>query len=355
MSESLPAAVCEVLDYLMALQREGVRPPEARALLRPLRARHPELGIDLLAEEQSFDHSVHYDALLRRAGEGTVSLSYCPERAVPWPLRGVHRWSEAELVRVNGRALTVDAAMACLDFIWDEAPIIERLLDMCLIQEELEENPLDLTDGELQQAMDRFRSARKLFKAEDTLRWLERHGISEEKLEEYVAELAVVPKLRSRIAGARVEEYFLQHSAELDSAQVARFEVADEGQARDLAERIRGGSLDFFAAAGRVFFEAAERGVPLGARLFDRIERHQADPALRDQLFAAAPGELIGPVPARAGHALMRVLAILPARLDERTRAAIEDILFRAWLTERRQASRIEWCWGNAALTAAQT
>ena len=63
--------------------------------------------------------------------------------------------------------------MACLDFIWDEAPIIERLVNMCLIQEELEREPIDLTDAELQEAMNKFRSAKKLFKAEDTLRWLE--------------------------------------------------------------------------------------------------------------------------------------------------------------------------------------
>jgi putative peptide maturation system protein len=304
MSESHWSAVSEALDYLLTLQREGLRPPDARARLRLLRERHPELGIDLLSEEQAFDRSVHYDVLLRRAGEGTVSLSYCPERAVPWPLRGVHRWSESELVRVNGRVLAVDAAMACLDFIWDEASIIERLVNMCLIQEELEQNPVELTDGELQQAMDTFRSAKKLFTAEDTLRWLDRHGMSEEKLEQYVAEFAVVPKLRDRIVADRVEEYFVRHSAEFDVARVARLEVANESQARDLAEQIRTGAQDFFAAAERAFLEAAERGVTLKANLFAMIERREAEPALRDPLFAAVPGQLVGPILAERGHAL---------------------------------------------------
>ena len=208
MNESLSQATLDVLDYLSALQREGVQPGEARIRLQPLRGRYPDLGIDLLAEQEAFDGSVHYDALLRRAGEGTVSLSYCPERALPWPLRGVHRWTEGDLLRVDGRVLQVDAALACLDFIWDEAPLIERLVNMCLIQEELERHPIELTDAELQEAMDRFRAAKKLFKAEDTLRWLERHGMTQEKLERYVTENAMVPKLRDRIAGDRVGEYF---------------------------------------------------------------------------------------------------------------------------------------------------
>ena len=116
MNESLRKAVFDVLDYLLALQHEGVRPREARARLQSLRGRHPSHEIELLAEEEAFDQSVHYDALLRCAGEGTVSLSYCPERAVPWPLRGVHRWSEGDLVRVNANVLQVDAAIASISF-----------------------------------------------------------------------------------------------------------------------------------------------------------------------------------------------------------------------------------------------
>ena len=355
MNHSLRQAVFDVLDYLSAIQHEGVRPHEARARLRPLRGRHPGLEIDLLAEEEAFDQSVHYDALLRSVGEGTVSLSYCPKRAVPWPLRGSHRWSEGDLVRVNANVLQVDAAIACLDFIWDEEPTIERLVNMCIIQEELERQPIDLTDAELQNAMDQFRAAKKLFKTEDTLRWLERHGMSHEKLESYVTESAIVPKLRDRIAAGHVEEYFCQQPGDFDTARIARLEVADERQARELAGQIRAGAQNFFAAAERLFFEAAEGGAPPKASLFANIERRQAEPALRDQLFAAAPGQLVGPVPIENGHTLMSVLAIIPAQLDGRTHAVIKDILFQDWLAEHRQAARIEWCWGNASKTSNRT
>ena len=116
---------------------------------------------------------------------------------------------------------------------------------------------------------------------------------------------------------------------------------------------IRAGAQNFFAAAERLYFEAAERGIPPKANLFATVERRQADPALRDQLFAAAPGQLVGPVPGETGHALIRVLAIIPARLDGHTHAVIKDILFKDWLDARRQAAHIEWCWGNASTTSA--
>ncbi len=353
MNQAFRQALPDLLDYLFTLQQESVLPREARVRLQKLRAAHPDLQIDLLAEEVAFDRSVHYDALLRRPGEGTVSISYCPERAIPWPLRGVHRLSEGDLVRVNTNVLQVEAAVACLDFIWDDSAIIERLINMCLIQEEVEREPVDLSDAELQAAMDRFRSAKKLFRAEDTRRWLERHGMSHQSLERYVAETAIVPKLRDRVSAGRVDGYFHQHPGDFAKVKVAQLVLESESQARELAETLRTGHEDFASAAERLYFAAAERGAPPKTSLFAVLELRQVDPELREPLFSAAPGQLVGPVAGPMGHALMRVLSIVPGQLDEATRGTIKDILFKEWLAERRQAARIEWCWGNASDTSA--
>jgi putative peptide maturation system protein len=351
MNEFLRQSLVEVLHFLQGLQRDGTQPDEARARLQGVRKRLPGLKIDLLAEVEAYDQSVHYDALIGRAGEGTVSLSYCPERALPWPLRGVHRWSETDLVRVNGNVLHVDKAIACLDFIWDEAPIIDRLVNLCLIQEELDREPIELSDDDLRQAMKNFRKAKNLFKSEDTLLWLERHGMSVEKLERYVGDESIIAKLRGRIAGERVEEYFRAHATDFDAVSIARFEVAEECRAHELAERIRAGEQDFFSAAERCYLELAERGAPPASFTFEDIERRSASLELREVLFATSPGQLAGPVRTASGHALMRVMGRRPAGLDERTRAAIKEILFDEWLAERRRAARIEWCWGNASKT----
>jgi putative peptide maturation system protein len=348
-------AMPDALDYLFELQQQNRKPQEARARLQDLRGRHPELEIDLLSEEETFDHSVHYDALLRRAGEATVSVSYCPERAIPWPLRGVHRLNEGDLVRVNTTTVQVEAAVACIDFIWDDAPVIERLVNMSLIEEEVERQPVDLTDAEIQAAMDRFRSAKKLYRAEDTRAWLDRHGMSQEMLEKYVAETAVVPKLRDRIAADRVDEYFQRHPHDFDTARVACLELESESLARELAEKVRSGAEDFFGLAARLFSEAADRGAHPNPNLFAVLERRQVEPALRDILFAATPGQMIGPVARTTGYSLIQVLSIVPGQLDEHRRSVIKDILFKDWLAERRQAARIEWCWGNASATSNRT
>ena len=138
MKDTVEQTVIDTLDYLMTIVRD--REPGRRTAtsgLRPLQRKHSDVGMQLVWEEETYDHSIHYDALLNLPEEGTVSISYCDDRATPWPLRGVHRWSDADLVRVNNNVLTVDQAIACLDFIWDEARITDRLVNVCLIQEEL--------------------------------------------------------------------------------------------------------------------------------------------------------------------------------------------------------------------------
>ncbi len=37
----------------------------------------------------------------------------------------------------------------------------QRLVNLCVIQEELDREPIDLTNAELQEAMDHFRSAKE--------------------------------------------------------------------------------------------------------------------------------------------------------------------------------------------------
>ena len=70
---------------------------------------------------------------------------------------GVRRWNEGDLVRVNAKVLQMEAAI-CLDFIWDEATTMERLVNLSVIREELDRQPVNLTNAELQDAMDQFRA-----------------------------------------------------------------------------------------------------------------------------------------------------------------------------------------------------
>jgi putative peptide maturation system protein len=209
----------DVLDYLQGLCRDGATPGEALNRLGSLRRRWPELDLDLLWEETA--DARHYDVLVRQEG-GTFSLSFCPARAVPWPLRHAHHSREWEFARINGRSMEIGTVVACLDFLWDERRLTDRLIDSCLIQDEIERRGLTVSDTDLQTAMDAFRSKRGLFTAEAAERWLREHGLTREALEQRL-ELTLAPVLlREQMAQERGEDSFAEwldeqrHSASIE-------------------------------------------------------------------------------------------------------------------------------------------
>jgi len=350
MTETVQQTLVETLDYLMALVRDGTRPEQAKSGLRPLQMRYSDVGMQLIWEEEPYDRSIHYDALLNLPGQGTVSLSYCDDRVMPWPLRGVHRWSEADLVRVNNNVLTVDQAIACLDFIWEESDIADQLVNVCLIQEELEKNPVHVSDEELQAAMDGFRRARKLYKAADTFSWMERRGISQPQLEQLVGSQARVAKLCDRLVASRIQDYFDAHSSDFDTAYIARIVMSDETSAREASEKIRSGEMNVFDIAQSRFLAAGRSSRPT-VDLFRAVLRRDADAEIQEILFASAPGSILGPVRHEGEFAIIRVLSITQATKDEQTRNLIKKILFEEWLEDRRNAATIDWLWGNVSKT----
>jgi putative peptide maturation system protein len=340
MSCDLTPALTDTLECLRALRRERGRPDEARARVRRLARAHAPVAIDLVWEEEACDESVHYDALLHLEGVGTVSLSFCPAGALPWPLRGVQRLNDKDLLRVNRTLISVSEAVAMLDFIWGEAPILERLINLALIREELERNPVEVTDADVQSALDAFRRAHRLLTAADTHRWLEEHAMTHAGLEELLTYQASVARLRDQVSRGRIEVYFAAHRADFDMARIARLACQDAAVARRIVERVRGGGSDFYT-------EAEQTGQ--ADLRFAVVTRRGGPEELSAAVFGAAPGEVAGPIPTPEGHLVVRVLSVAPARLDENTRGAVRQALFDEWLAERRRAARVEWYWGSAA------
>jgi putative peptide maturation system protein len=357
----------DTLGYLRQLQADGATPAAALAGIATLSERHPDTPVDLVWLEEPYDRSVHYDALIHLPGEGTVSLSFARDLDLPWPLRGVQRWRDRDLARVNDVVLTVDQAITQLDFIWNQAPIVRRLVDACLIQETLQREPIDVDDADLQQALDAFRRARGLLAAEDTRRWLAEQGLSSEKLEQLLKDQATLRKLRERVAGEHVEDYFHEHRDEFAEVALLRLDFPNPERARAALDAVRRGAA-FETVAWRAIAEAFAvlESVVLRRRDADKLSLLSTEEARTDTLgavfaatllqepspVAAQPGDAVGPVISERGAALLQVLAIRPACLDERTRRTIVHLLFEAWLAERRSSARIEWYWGNATQVA---
>jgi hypothetical protein len=98
-------------------------------------------------------------------------------------------------------------------------------------------------------------------------------------------------KLKEAIVSDRVEPYFEQHRADFDAVIVSK-----------------GGELL-------------------------RWRRREVAPEVRDALFSASAGAIVGP---------WRIERLVSAELDQPTRSEIHNQLFRAWLDEEWKQSNVE-------------
>ena len=332
--------VLDALAFLRDLAAREVEPDDAMQELSGVRALHPEAKLDLLWEREPYRGTVHYDLLVSEDGRNSVWLGWCPERGVPWVLRGVHRHSEADLVRVNGEMLRVDAAMQLIDYMWKEERILTGLVDSCLIRQALV--TLDVpppSDAELQRAVDDFRRRHGLLGRDDTLAWLEQRGMSYEQLEFYVADAARVQGLRNAVVGDGVEAWFAQHREELRRVTMLLVTTSSSDYADAIAREGHWGVDAFVRTA------AARSG-----RLAMVMERACDLPkSVADAVLAAAPGSVVGPILQDGQWQVAHVVEHHDAVLDDACARTIADRLFAQWRASQRAEADVQWLWGREA------
>lgn len=340
------------MTSLLELLREGavaqLAPRQMQSRLAALRERHPALAAELVWEREPHLGVYHYDVLLGDPG-GTVSLAFCPEDSVPWPLRGVRRWADGDLVRVNETLMRVHDLIALIDFIWEQEPLVTTIVDACLLREAIEAAQIVPTDDDLQAAFDRFRQRRGLLDADETAAWMERNGYTLRQMEHYMQDEARAHALRQRITADRIDGFLAERRDDLDLALLAFLDFDSQESAAQAADALRSRPAEFFALAterAALMRTAGRVGELPWTRSVLRIDLEAEQ---RDAVFAAAPGSIAGPFELRRGFRIYHVLGIGRCRDDEDARARAERVLFDEWLAERRRAARVEWQWGRSS------
>jgi putative peptide maturation system protein len=340
MSETISSVLAAGLELLRSLREDRVPPDVALARVAALRAEHPGRGFELVWEREAMTGRIHYDLLVRE-GDETIVLGACADGGVPFPMRGVHRFTESFVLRVDGRAVEVQQAITSLDVAWKQLHVGPHLVNLALVELALARGEVAVSDAELEGELDEFRRRRRLFSAEETEAWMEAHGTTQAQLEEHLRIEAARRKLRAEAAGARVDDYFAAHRAELDRVRVIRLEMATQADAEETLRAAREERVSLLELARRRFADGGG-----AADLFVTLRRRDLGPEEAEALFATAPGAIAPPLPSGDGLVLCEVLSREPARLDTETRKEIATLIFDEWLADRRLKARIEWFWG---------
>ncbi|MFM9262459.1 TIGR04500 family putative peptide maturation system protein [Rhodococcus sp. 5A-K4] len=183
------------LERLNAADGGSVDPDHEAQLLREF---DPTSKFRFLPHRDNFDNSTAWALLIIADNGETTTMSWTPPHNIPWSLRGTHTRSESTLLTVNGVELSVEEAIWHLDILWEEAALLRKLIDVCLVRAELAASPVHFTDDQLQESMDAFRRSRGLLTSAATQQWMREHGLDHRSLEQLVEYEASVAVLRQR-------------------------------------------------------------------------------------------------------------------------------------------------------------
>jgi parvulin-like peptidyl-prolyl isomerase len=244
---------------------------------------------------------------------------------------------------VGGELVSLSRALQLLklDFHETSRPVAAwtmYVVERVVIRQEASELGLEPPDEEVQEQMREFRKARNLYAAADTERFLQRRGCSVDEFYEAMELAWLEGALRVRYADQPAERYFLQHTADYNSAVLSELVVADEEVARELLLQIRDEDEDF-ASLARRYSTAASRG---NAGFIGEVRRGSLSAQESAAVFGAAADEVVGPFPCQRQFRLLRVHEVRRAVFTDAVRGEIVEQLWSEWLFRRVRAAQPE-------------
>jgi peptidylprolyl isomerase len=219
------------------------------------------------------------------------------------------------------------------------SPLLDEAVRDRVLRQLAAREKVTVSDEELQAAVDRFRIGIGLSKAADTQQWLQDNRLTVDDLERIAEADLLREKLQEKITDERVTQHFGDNRTHYDQARVSHLVVDSAGAAEELLSQIRDDGANFADLARRHSLD--EESGPGGGAL-GVLDRAGLGPAGAAAVFAARPGDVVGPFETDTGHHLILVEELLPAELNEDTSAAIRRELFNAWLEEEVRKANVQ-------------
>jgi parvulin-like peptidyl-prolyl isomerase len=198
---------------------------------------------------------------------------------------------------------------------------------------------LKVTSEELQGAADAFRTRQALASPAQTNGWLDQQGMSAPDLADTLTADLLIGKLFDRLTPGRVMSQFDADPEKYSRVRLRRLVVQDESTSVTLLGQIRSGARDFNAAAAQV----SPKGSPSTADgEASTLFRSMLPAPIASAVFAAKPGEVVGPFSTSRGFQLLSVEELQVAHLDDATADYIRRELLTSWLAEQSRRMQID-------------
>ena len=334
---SFESALQAALALLRELPRARADTDDARRRFEALRAAYPGVRARLLEDRPPGKERVEYDVLLVHPAGGTVAVTFRHDDGVPWAVAHAEHWATSHVVSVDGSEVTTQEALIFLKMAGDQQPdLMERLVAEKLVALAVQADMPVPSEEETRAAAEELRESEGLQSEETFGARLREWGITKQAFHRMVREALRRRAFRELVTGGEIEPYFDAHRDELTRIRCVRATA----ETTEAAERLARG-------ARRAGLAAAVADLALDRRAGDvkmEIATHIAGD-LPASVATATPGEVVGPLGCEGEWMVFEVLDRGPAVLDDETRDAVQESLFRRWIAERRSRAAVVWHW----------
>ena len=192
---------------------------------------------------------------------------------------------------------------------------------------------LDITvsDEELQDFADNFRSLQGLHSAGDMNTFLEKSGLSVDDFEAYCEGAILSNHLKEHFAGEKqIEEYFVNNRSDFDLVRISSITVKEENLAQEIIMQVEEDEEDFHVLARKHSLEDSKyAGGYIGF-----VSRKMLPPDITAKLFNASQGDLTGPFQQDEYFRLFYIEEVFKSQLNDAVREAIQENIFSEWGTQ---------------------
>lgn len=199
-------------------------------------------------------------------------------------------------------------------------------------------NGISVDAGELQSFFNEYRYELGLETAESFNNWMSENNIGLQTLQN-VFEIGVIRnKLRAGITDAEVADYFAINKDAYDVAELYSITVEDSDTADELYSQLEEGEESFQALAVEhsIDGDTFRQGGFVG-----EVTRETVSGEVEAAVFAASPGDLIGPIKEDDGYTIYMVRNIIRPELTV-VLESIRDELFEAKIEEIAGSVKVE-------------
>ncbi|MGF1521511.1 MAG: peptidylprolyl isomerase [Leptolyngbyaceae cyanobacterium] len=205
----------------------------------------------------------------------------------------------------------------------------ERIWRQKIIEEVAQARNLTVTSEEIQEEAEQQRRKQRLEKADDTLKWLADHRVTEDEWEAGIQKYLLSQKLAKALFDDQVEKHFAQNKMSFERLLLYQIGVEDRKVAQELFYQIEEKEISFYEAAHLYDIDENRRN---RCGFEGKIYRKHLKPDIAAAVFGAPLKEVIGPLEIEKKHYLFFAEEFIPAELTSERYQEIIFKLFEEWL-----------------------